>query len=127
MVTSVIAAALVAQATEGGVASNPVSDAFYNLLPILVGVAAAVGVALRKRITEWAGEKQAARTEVATADVRSKQDAILAELAKAAEERADIKRRLPATAEERAEAARILSQGGPAGGAVAAEINLDED
>lgn len=100
--------------TEGGVASNPVSDAFYNLLPILLGVAAAVGLALQKRIREWAGEKQAARTDAATADVRTKQDHILSELA-------DIKARLGPTEAEK-EAARAVLADELAAGAGAGHV-----
>jgi hypothetical protein len=84
-----------AQASDT-VISNPVSDLFYDLLPILGVTAVAVLVAFRKRIEAWGEQKREDR------------------YAPIMDELADIKRRLPPTAEEEAEARATLERVNPA-------------
>ena len=86
---------LLGQATGETIASNPISDLVYDLLPILGVTAAAVLVAFRKRIEQWGNERRDARTADALAPV--------------VEALEDIKRRLPPTPEE-LEAARTIVQ-----------------
>ena len=77
---------ILAQTAGETIVSNPISDLFYDLLPILGTVAIATLVAFRKRIETWGHERRSNRTDTA-----------LAPIIEALE---DIKQRLPPTPEE---------------------------